>query len=111
MPASHTMKPLVALMDYRGFTIYSTPAPVLRELLGRISEWHPSGTIDYRRRDRSLVELTRFRLPCLELDDKDLAEHFGFELGRLLVDACYRDLVIARYESEKARVQRSRSRR
>ena len=98
-------------MDYRGFTIYSRPIPVLRELLGHITEWYPAGTIDYTRRDRSVVELTRFRLPSFEVGDKDVAERFGLELGRLLVDACYRDLVIARYESEKAYVQRSRSRR
>lgn len=96
-------------MEYRGFQIYSSPAPVLRELLGHITAWHPAGTVDYRRRDRSLVELTRFRLPSFELDDKDVAERFGLELGRLLIDTCYRDLVIARYESEKAYVLRNRS--
>ena len=83
---------------------------MLRELLGHITEWHPVGTIDYRRRNQSLVKLTRFRLPSFELDDKDVAEWFGFELGPLLVAACYRDLVIARYESEKAYVLRNRSR-
>ena len=98
-------------MEYKGFQIYSTPFPVLRELLGHITEWHPTGTIDYRRWDQSLVEITRFRLPSMTFDEREIAEHFGLELGRLLVDACYRDLVIARYESEKARVQRSRSRR
>ena len=98
-------------MEYRAFQIYSTPTPVLRELLGHITEWHPAGTIDYRRRDQSLVEITRFRLPSMTFDEREIAEHFGLELGRLLVDACYRDLVIARYESEKAYVQRSRSRR
>ena len=54
-------------MEHRAFQIYSTPVPVLRELLGRISEWHLAGSIDYRRRDRSLVELTRFRLPSISL--------------------------------------------
>jgi hypothetical protein len=97
-------------MEHKGFQIYSTPVPVLQELLGHITKWQPAGTIDYRRRDQTLVELTRFRLPSFELKDKDVAEWFGLELGRLLVDTGYRDLVIARYESEKARVQRSRSR-
>ena len=98
-------------MNYRSFQIYSAPAPALRELLGHIAVWYPAGTIDYARADRSLLELTRFRLPCLEVGDKELAEGFGLELGRLLIDACYRDLVIARYEAEKERVRRNRPHR
>jgi hypothetical protein len=47
----------------------------------------------------------------MTFDEPGIAEHFGLELGRLLVDACYRDLVIARYQSEKARIQERRSRR
>lgn len=47
----------------------------------------------------------------MTFDEWEIAEHFGLELGRLLVDACYRDLVIARYHSEKAYVQRSPLRR
>ena len=98
-------------MEYRSFQIYSSPVPILRELLGHITQWHPAGTIDYRRRDQSLVELTRFRVPSMTFDEWEIAEHFGLELGRLLVDACYRDLVMARYKSEKAYVLRNRSRR
>jgi hypothetical protein len=43
-------------------------------------------------------------------DEKDLAESFGLEIARLLVDTCYRDVVIAKYESEKEYVKRSRLR-
>jgi hypothetical protein len=74
-------KPSRGAVEYRSFQIYSTPAPVLRELLGHISAWYLAGSIDYRRRDRSLVELARFRLRCLELDDQDVAEAFGLEVG------------------------------
>lgn len=95
-------KPAGGAVEYRSFQIYSMPAPVLRELLGHISAWYLAGSIDYRRRDRSLVELARFRLRCLELDDQDVAEAFGLEVGRLIVDVCYRDLVIKRYETERA---------
>ena len=70
-------------MEYKGFQIYSTPFPVLRELLGHITEWHPAGTIDYRRRDLSLVEFTRFRLPSMTFDEPEIAERFGMELDRL----------------------------
>jgi len=96
-------KPAQGAVKYRSFQIYSTPAPVLRELVGHISAWYLAGSIDYRRRDRSLVELARFRLRCLELDDQDIAEAFGLEVGRLIVNVCYRDLVIKRHETGKSR--------
>jgi hypothetical protein len=49
----------------------------------------------------SVVELTRFRLPIMRVDDKAVAAWFGLELARLFVDSDYRDFVIARYEDEK----------
>lgn len=91
--------------EHRGFQIYSGAEPVLETLLGRISRWCPRGTIDYARPDHSIVELTRFRLPCMTFDDTEIAERFGLELGRLLVDCEYRDLVIKRDESETRRMR------
>ena len=70
----------------------------------------PRGAIDYRRRDRSLMELTRFRVPAFPLDDEATAECFGLETPALLVDSCYRELVIERYETEKRVIQQSRRR-
>ena len=81
---------------YRGFNLYSGAEPVLETLLGHISQWCPTGTIDHSRRDGSLVELTRFRFPGMILNDKPAAEWFELEIARLVVDSCYRDLVIAR---------------
>jgi hypothetical protein len=52
------------------------------------------------------VELTRFRLPGFKVEDKEVAELFGLELGRLAIDGGYRDFVIECYESEKRRIQR-----
>jgi hypothetical protein len=97
--------------QYRGFNLYGSAEPVLERLLGRITQWSPTGSIDYSRRNGSLVELTRFRLPSMTIDDEAVAKRFGLELARLLVDSCYRDLVIARYETEKRHIDRDRMRR
>lgn len=94
---------------YRTFKIYSGTEPVLETLLGRISQWCPKGSIDYSPPDHSLVELTRFRFPAMTFDEPEIAECFGLEIGRLLVDCCYRELAMARYEIEKRRIQQKRS--
>ena len=65
--------------EYRSFCISGDSSPIETTLLGRITEWCPSGSIDYRRQDRSLVELTRFRVPAFPLDDQPTAECFGLE--------------------------------
>ena len=80
-------------------------------LLACITEWCPSGAIDYRRPNRSLVEPTRFRIPAFPLNDEASAECFGLEIARLLVDLYYRELVIERYETEKRIIQQRRRRR
>jgi hypothetical protein len=95
--------------EHRTFSIYSTAAPIIEQLMGHVSRWYPAGSIDYRRRDRSLVELTRFHIKSLDFDDAAVAELFGLELGRLLIDTCYRDFVIERYQSEKQRIQERRN--
>jgi hypothetical protein len=43
-----------------------------------------------------------------EFEDEKVAKWFGFELARLIVDSCYRDLVIERYKTERRRIQQSR---
>jgi hypothetical protein len=89
--------------EYRSFSINGGASPIETTLLGCITEWCPRGAIDYRCRDRSLVELTR--VPAFPLDDEPTAECFGLEIARLLVDSCYRELVIERYEMEKRYIQ------
>ena len=96
---------------YRTFQISSGSEPVLETLMGRTTGWYATGSIDYRRPDRSVVELTRFRFPGMKFDDEDVAKWFGLELARLIVDSCYRDLVMERYEIEKRRIQKRRQRR
>jgi hypothetical protein len=97
--------------EYRSFCIYGRASPITTTLLACITEWCPSGAIDYRRRDHSLVELTRFRVPAFPLNDEATAECFGLEIARLLVDVHYRELVTDRYETEKRIIQQSRRRR
>jgi len=97
--------------EYRSFSINGGASPIETTLLGSITEWCPRGAIDYRRRNCSLVELTRFRVPAFPLADEATAERFGLEIARLLVDSCYRDLVIERYETEKRLVKQSQIRR
>jgi hypothetical protein len=36
----------------------------------------------------SVIEVTRFELPLFTMSMKELAEWFGFELARLVVDEC-----------------------
>ena len=97
------------MMEHRGFRIYGDAEPVVETLMGRISEWSPKGSIDYHRPKGPLVELTRFQLASIKVDDRELAECFGLELGRLLVDVCYHDFVIARSRIEEQLTHRSRS--
>ena len=93
---------------YRTFHISGGAEPLPETLLGRISDWCATGSIDYRRADRSVVELMRFRLLCMKFADEKVAQWFGLELARLIVDSCYRDLVIERYDTEKRHIQTSR---
>ena len=96
--------------EYRTFLIYGRASPVETTLLACITEWCPSGAIDYRRHDRSLVELTRFRVSAFPLNDEATAERFGLEIAH--AGGCLlRELVIERYETEKRIIQRSRRRR
>jgi hypothetical protein len=95
---------------YRTFHISGGAEPLPETLLGRISDWCATGSIDYRRADRSVVELMRFRLSCMKFADEKVAQWFGLELARLVVDSCYRDLVIEHYETEKRRIKQKRSR-
>ena len=95
---------------YRGFWIYGNALPVTEFLLGRVPQWYTKGSIDYVRPRGSLVELTRFQLPGTKFEEKEIAEWFGLEISRLAVDTCYRDLAIARYETEKRLVMRDRVR-
>ncbi|HEX2933448.1 MAG TPA: hypothetical protein VHV54_27210 [Candidatus Binatia bacterium] len=91
--------------SYKTFHINGDVEPVSETLMGHITAWRAKGSIEFRRPDRSVVELIRFRLPQMKFDEQEIAMRFGLELARLFVDAFYRDFVIERYEIEKRRIQ------
>lgn len=79
------------MVEYKIFLIRSGSEPLSETLLGRATQWYPTGTIFYVRPNQSVVELTRFRLSGIRFDDQRVAEWFGLELARLVIDSCYRE--------------------
>ncbi|MDP9131399.1 MAG: hypothetical protein M3N35_13540 [Candidatus Binatota bacterium] len=55
--------------------------------------WNPSGAVYYQRLDNSIVELERFTLEFFDIDDRGVAELFGLEVARLVVDTGSPELV------------------
>jgi hypothetical protein len=96
---------------YRGFYLCGDAEPQRDTLMGQIKQWMPNGSIDYIRRNNSVVELTRFRFPIMTFDDRATAKWFGLEIARILLDCDYRKFAIARYETEKQRVKQRQPRR
>jgi hypothetical protein len=74
-------------------------------LLGRVTQWKPTGCIAYKHSNGVAVELTRFRFP-MTFDDENVAKCFGLEIARLLLDSSDQEFVTARYESENRLVAR-----
>ena len=68
--------------QYKDFWISgsATPGPPYTEY------WHASGSVCYQRPDSSVVELARFTLNFFKFDDRGVAELFGIETARLVVD-------------------------
>lgn len=93
---------------YYGFEIYSRAEPAPGMLLGRVEQWYPAASIDYIRRDGSLVELNRVRLASITFDDQETAECFGLGLAWILIGACYRELVEMRNEANRRYAQQRR---
>src|ERR1044072_8622149 len=93
--------------EYRGFKLYGRCESVSGTLLGRVTQWKPTGCIAHKHRNGVISELTRFRFP-MNCDDEEVAKCFGLEIARLLLDTSFRDFEIARYESEKRMIQQTR---
>jgi len=51
-------------------------------------DWYVSGSILVPGRSSSIVEITRFQLQQFTVSLKELAEWFGLEVARLVVDEC-----------------------
>jgi hypothetical protein len=95
--------------EYSGFKLYGGCDPISETLLGRVTQWKPTGCIAHKHRNGVITELTRFRF-SMNCDDEEVAECFGLEIARLLLDTSFRDFQIARYESEKRMIKQSRRR-
>jgi hypothetical protein len=95
--------------EYRGFNLYGGSEPISETLLGRVTQWKPTGCIAFKHTNGVITELTRFRFP-MNCDDEGVAKCFGLEIVRLLLDTSFRDFKIARYDSEKRMIQQSRRR-
>lgn len=63
--------------------------------------WSPAGAVLFQRDNGSVVELVRFTLHTFELDDQAVAELFGLELARLVVDTSYSELVAMQRNIER----------
>src|ERR1041384_6071151 len=87
--------------EYRGFNLYGGSEPISETLLGRVTQWKPTGCIAFKHTNGVITELTRFRFP-MNCDDEGVAKCFGLEIARLLLDSSVRDFHLGRYESEKA---------
>lgn len=55
--------------------------------------WTPGGAVLFQRDNGSVVELVRFMLHSFELDDEGVAELFGLEIARMVVDTSYPELM------------------
>jgi len=76
--------------EYRGFKLYGSSEPISETLLGRVTQWKPTGCIAFKHTNGVLTELTRFRFP-MNCDDEEVAKCFGLEIARLLLDTSFRD--------------------
>ena len=96
--------------EYRGFNLYGGSEPISETLLGRVTQWKPTGCIAFKHTNGVITELTRFRFP-MNCDDEGVAKCFGLEIARLLLDSSFRYFHLARYESEKRMEKEMRRRR
>lgn len=87
--------------QHRGFWIYGGAEAVMQSLIGNPSGWCPTGSIDYVRSNRSMVELGWFQLRSMTFDEREDAEIFGLELARLLLDTSDGEIELAGYESQQ----------
>ena len=54
-------------------------------------DWYVGGSVLVPGRSSSIVEITRFQLHQFTVSIKKLAEWFGLEIARIVVDECLRE--------------------
>ena len=63
--------------------------------------WTPAGAVLFQRENGSVVELLRFNLESFDFADQGVAELFGLELARLVVDTSHAELVAMQRDVER----------
>jgi hypothetical protein len=69
---------------YKGYLITSSAMPV--HLFS--PDWYVGGSVLVPGRSSSIVEITRFQLQQFTVSIRELAEWFGLEVARIVVDEC-----------------------
>jgi hypothetical protein len=72
------------MQEYKGYFIDGT-AKMVHPF---DPSWYPGGSVLRQGPRGSIIEVARFELPSFTVILKDVAEWFGLELSRLVVDAC-----------------------
>ena len=55
------------------------------------SDWYVGGSVLVPGRGSSIIDITRFQLQQFTVSIKELAEWFGLEIARIVVDECLRE--------------------
>jgi hypothetical protein len=72
------------MQPYKGYFISASAMPVHPFS----PEWYIGGSVLVPGRSGSIVEITRFHLQRFTVSIKELAEWFGLEVARIVVDEC-----------------------
>ena len=72
------------MQPYKGYFITASAMPVHPFS----PDWYVGGSVLVPGRGSSIVEITRFQLQRFTVSMKELAEWFGLEVARIVVDEC-----------------------
>jgi len=72
------------MQPYKGYFITANPMSVHPFS----PDWYVGGSVYVSGRASSIVEITRFQFQRFTVSIKDMAEWFGLEVARIVVDEC-----------------------
>ena len=72
------------MQAYKGYFISASAMPVHPFS----PDWYVGGSVYVSGRSTSIVEITRFQIQRFTVGIKELAEWFGLEVARIVVDEC-----------------------
>ena len=73
------------MQPYKGYFISVSAMPKVDPFS---PDWYVGGSVLVAGRGSSIVEVTRFQLGRFAVNIKELAEWFGLEVARIVVDEC-----------------------